>query len=115
MTSLAGFEALLRNVRVVCHGLPFYAGWGLTTDRVDCRRRTKNLTLDELVFGVLITYPRYINAGKSTGKKVFIEPEQLIDQLAVTTAGKQQTPGWRRKSLRLLLALWATIRINDRP
>ena len=32
MTSLAGFEALLRGLRVVVYGRPFYAGWGLTTD-----------------------------------------------------------------------------------
>ena len=32
MTSLTGFDALLRGKRVVTHGLPFYAGWGLTTD-----------------------------------------------------------------------------------
>ena len=32
MTSLLGFEALLRNKRVVTYGAPFYAGWGLTHD-----------------------------------------------------------------------------------
>ena len=30
-TSLAGFEALLRGKAVTTHGVPFYAGWGLTT------------------------------------------------------------------------------------
>ena len=32
ITSLTGFEALLRGKDVVCFGAPFYAGWGLTTD-----------------------------------------------------------------------------------
>ena len=32
MTSTMGFEALLRGLPVTCAGLPFYAGWGLTTD-----------------------------------------------------------------------------------
>ena len=32
MTSLAGFEALLRGKPVTTHGQPFYAGWGLTED-----------------------------------------------------------------------------------
>jgi capsular polysaccharide export protein len=32
MTSLAGFDALLRGKRVVVYGQPFYAGWGLTDD-----------------------------------------------------------------------------------
>ncbi|MEZ5684748.1 MAG: hypothetical protein R3D78_02115 [Paracoccaceae bacterium] len=32
MTSLLGFEALLRGKSVTCAGMPFYAGWGLTRD-----------------------------------------------------------------------------------
>ena len=35
MTSLTGFEALLRGVHVVTTGAPFYAGWGLTQDLGD--------------------------------------------------------------------------------
>ena len=31
LTSLTGFEALVRGKSVTCHGQPFYAGWGLTT------------------------------------------------------------------------------------
>ena len=60
LTSLAGFEALLRRLRVVVYGRPFYAGWGLTVDdmAVDRGRR---LTLEELVAGALILYPRYLD------------------------------------------------------
>jgi len=60
LTSLAGFEALLRRRRVVVYGRPFYAGWGLTTDlaRIDRGRR---LALEELVAGALILYPRYLD------------------------------------------------------
>jgi capsular polysaccharide export protein len=32
MTSLTGFEALLRHKPVFCYGQLFYAGWGLTHD-----------------------------------------------------------------------------------
>ena len=32
LTSLSGFEALLRGRDVTTHGTPFYAGWGLTRD-----------------------------------------------------------------------------------
>jgi capsular polysaccharide export protein len=28
MTSLLGFEALIRGKSVTCLGLPFYCGWG---------------------------------------------------------------------------------------
>lgn len=61
LCSLAGFEALLRGVEVTTHGLPFYAGWGLTHDRVSCERRTRRLSLDALVAGALIEYPLYVD------------------------------------------------------
>ena len=60
MTSLAGFEALLRGRRVVVYGRPFYAGWGLTIDQLPFDRG-RRLSLDELVAGVLILYPRYLD------------------------------------------------------
>ncbi len=49
LTSLSGFEALLRGKKVVTYGLPFYAGWGLTHDKCRCKRRMRNRTLEELV------------------------------------------------------------------
>jgi capsular polysaccharide export protein len=61
MTSLIGFEALLREVPVVTYGAPFYAGWGLTEDRVSLPRRTRRLSLDQLVAGALILYPSYVD------------------------------------------------------
>ncbi len=62
MTSTLGFEALLRGVSVTTLGAPFYAGWGLTRDLgpVPTRRRA-SLTLEELVHGALICYPRYFD------------------------------------------------------
>jgi capsular polysaccharide export protein len=60
LTSLAGFEALLRRRRVVVYGRPFYAGWGLTTD-LAAIDRGRRLTLAELVAGALILYPRYLD------------------------------------------------------
>jgi len=61
MSSLTGFEALLRGRHVVTYGTPFYAGWGLTQDHRPCHRRQRRLTLDELVAGVLILYPLYVD------------------------------------------------------
>lgn len=63
LTSLAGFEALLRGKNVTTHGAPFYAGWGLTTDlgAVPARRRGHARTLDELVAATLLLYPRYLD------------------------------------------------------
>lgn len=61
MTSLVGFEALLREIKVFTYGMPFYAGWGLTIDGMLCERRTRELKLEELVAATLLLYPRYIS------------------------------------------------------
>ncbi|UWQ20059.1 capsular polysaccharide biosynthesis protein [Jannaschia sp. W003] len=68
MTSLLGFEALIRGVPVTCLGAPFYAGWGLTDDRgpVPARRRAARPSLDALVHGSLIAYPRYFDPVTGT-------------------------------------------------
>lgn len=61
-TSLAGFEALMRGKAVTTHGVPFYAGWGLTRDLGPVpSRRNRALTIDELVAATLLVYPRYID------------------------------------------------------
>ena len=62
MTSLLGFEALLRNKRVVTYGAPFYAGWGLTHDlgRPPTRRVARPDLLG-LLYATLIAYPRYFD------------------------------------------------------
>jgi capsular polysaccharide export protein len=63
MTSLAGFEALLRNKKVITYGEPFYAGWGLTEDLFSqgkCfKRRLRNLDINSLLIGCLLKYPIY--------------------------------------------------------
>ncbi|MBO6505185.1 MAG: capsular polysaccharide biosynthesis protein [Kordiimonadaceae bacterium] len=78
MTSLTGFEALLRGKPVTTYGLPFYAGWGLTHDQMACERRTAKLPLDALVYAVLCVYGRYVGwpGGKSTS------PEQLVEAMS---------------------------------
>lgn len=62
LTSLAGFEALLREKQVTTYGAPFYAGWGLTTHRgPNLPRRGRKRDMTELVAISLILYPLYIN------------------------------------------------------
>lgn len=61
LTSLSGFEALIRNKKVCVYGKPFYAGWGLTHDYHHFKDRDILLSLDELIAGALILYPLYIN------------------------------------------------------
>jgi capsular polysaccharide export protein len=66
LTSLVGFEALLRGKKVCTYGLPFYAGWGLTEDRRSCPRRCRRRSLDELVAAAYILYPRYVHPTRGT-------------------------------------------------
>jgi capsular polysaccharide export protein len=79
MTSLLGFEALVRGVPVVTLGAPFYAGWGLTTDvgRIPARRQAR-VTLPGLVHAALIDYPRY--RDPVTGLPCPVEV--IVDRLA---------------------------------
>lgn len=79
MTSLLGFEALLRGVPVTTLGTPFYAGWGLTEDLGPVpSRRTAQLTLDQLTYATLITYPRYFDPVTETA----CSPEVIVERLA---------------------------------
>ena len=71
MTSTLGFEALLRGKPVTCLGVPFYSGWGLTTDLNPIPKRRLTLlaaanlrgpmTLQRLAHAALIAYPRYFD------------------------------------------------------
>ena len=79
ITSLLGFEAMLRRVPVTTLGAPFYAGWGLTTDlgAVPARRGARP-TLTGLVHATLIDYPRYLDPV--TGQPCPVEV--IVDRLA---------------------------------
>ncbi|WP_418146146.1 capsular polysaccharide biosynthesis protein [Actinobacillus pleuropneumoniae] len=77
MTSLAGFEALLRGKIVHCYGLPFYSNWGLTEDYLSLERRHRKLCLEELISAVLVYYPQYIDPENAT----MINAEQAIEIL----------------------------------
>ena len=78
MTSLVGFEGLLRNLKVVCYGIPFYAGWGLTQDFHSVARRSRKLELNQLVHATLIDYPLYMDWQT----KKLTTPEVVVQQLA---------------------------------
>ncbi|MDO6591637.1 capsular polysaccharide biosynthesis protein [Loktanella sp. D2R18] len=98
MTSLMGFEALVREIPVTCHGIPFYAGWGLTTDTLPAPRRVKHLSLDGLIYGALFTYPRYYDADAGC----FVGPEETLEMLKDKRKSGAQGK-WFRKCLRMLM------------
>lgn len=61
ITSQAGFEALMRGIKVTTVGAPFYSGWGLTDDRQLVHRRNRKLTLEQVFVIAYILYPVYYN------------------------------------------------------
>ncbi len=89
MTSLTGFEALLRDKTVVCYGLPFYAGWGLTRDEMHCPRRTRRRTLNELIAATLILYPTYVDPVTRLVCPVEIIIDRLSGKLPATTGAHE--------------------------
>ena len=87
MTSLTGFEALVRGVSVTTTGAPFYAGWGLTEDRGNIPyRRREDVSLEGLVHATLIDYPRYIDPATGAPCPV----EVVVERLA---SGEVSHPG----------------------
>ncbi|MPS95314.1 MAG: capsular polysaccharide biosynthesis protein [Comamonas sp.] len=103
MTSLTGFDALLRGKQVVVHGRPFYAGWGLTQDCLRVPRRSRPLSLDELVAGALLHYPLYwdpVLRGYTSCEAVL---RRLLEQrTALEQSGGLQglKSGWLRRQWR---------------
>ena len=61
ISSLSGFEALIRDIKVTTLGCPFYSGWGLTRDLQNNLRRKRKLTKLEMFAGAYILYPDYFN------------------------------------------------------
>jgi capsular polysaccharide export protein len=113
MTSLTGFDALMRRKKVVTYGQPFYAGWGLTEDRADNHtafaRRQRCLTLDQLVAGALLHYPIYWDwnlNGYTTCEAVL--RSILIQRAALEASGNlnKLRLGWLRRQGRKLSVLW---------
>ena len=105
ISSLSGFEALLRGKKVFCYGMPFYAGYGLTTDysvikqhpiavKAYVRRKEINLfsgsssvedALANLIIGTLILYPTYYSWENNKLSNV----EEVISELIQNNPSKQ--------------------------
>ncbi len=102
MTSLMGFEALLRGVRVTTTGAPFYAGWGLTEDRGNPPpRRRARPDLAGLVHATLISYPRYFDPRTGLPCPV----EVVLERLA---QGDIPHPGRLNRGLSKLQGVFAS-------
>lgn len=100
ITSLAGFEALIRGKSVTCYGQPFYSGWQLTNDLYPCTRRTRSLTVDQLVAGAYILYPTYVSISRNEK----CTPEEALDEIRTWRASPSSRSIFK-KLLNLLLQL----------
>jgi len=102
MTSLIGFEALLRGRKVRCLGAPFYAGWGLTKDLCEMPdRRRARPSLVELAHAALIGYPRYFDPVSGLACSVEVAVERL-------SKGDVPKPGRANRSLSKLQGAFAS-------
>ncbi|MFZ2266496.1 MAG: hypothetical protein WAV95_02855 [Azonexus sp.] len=106
MTSLCGFDALLRGKRVVVYGQPFYAGWGLTED-VELQgaallRRKAKLSLDELVVGALLRYPLYWDWDLNG----YTTCEAVLEKIVRTRSALEASGGLQRLQRGDIRRLW---------
>lgn len=101
MTSLMGFEALIRGKAVYCYGQPFYSGWGLTEDYTPNTRRNRMVSLQQLCAGSLIDYPVFVSHSSGC----YTTYEWVVKELQEWKAmGPSKMPLWRR-GLRVILGM----------
>ncbi len=96
-SSQTGLEACLRGASVVCHGQPFYSGWGFTTDinPVPRERRCRSLSLAEFMFVSYVEYPLYVNPFTGEESDVF----EIIDLI-------NSSCDWPRAPRSFIIGVW---------
>ncbi|WFE89343.1 hypothetical protein K1718_24840 [Roseibium porphyridii] len=80
ISSLAGFEMLLRGAPVTTLGGPWYAAWGLTDDRNVPGEEVADLTPESLLWAAYGEYPLYLTENGQT-TDIFAVVRILTDQL----------------------------------
>ena len=86
VSSGMGFEALMRGLTVHCAGVPFYAGWGVTSDRIRCDRRGRRRSVEEIFFASYLVHSRYVHPV--TGS--LCDLEDLVPALAELRDGNSK-------------------------
>lgn len=116
MTSLVGFDALLRDKKVVTYGQPFYAGWGLTQDLFESGeafiRRIRRLSPDELVAGSLIFYPIYWDCESNTlttCEAALIKLAKTREELTASGRLSSLKDGFIQRQFRKIMMLLKTL------
>ena len=109
VSSQFGFEAVLAGCEVHCFGMPFYAGWGLTRDRLHIARRTRRRSRDELAAAALIRYGHYFDAWTRKPVSALEAAEQLDFQRRRHLANHRPVVAyriarWKRRAVSAMLA-----------
>lgn len=89
VTSQSGFEGLLHAISVHTFGMPFYAGWGLTTDMLPAPSRRSDVALPQLIYAALVVYPRYLDPHT----KELTQVEQTIAYLKLQRQNRKRFEG----------------------
>jgi hypothetical protein len=61
VTADRGFEAALAGLPVVCHAPSWFAGWGVTTDRVTVPFRRRTRTIEALLHAIAVRHARSVD------------------------------------------------------
>ena len=77
VSSQMGFEAVLCGCEVHCFGMPFYAGWGITIDYIECSRRRKRRLVEEIFYVAYVMATVYVSYKKND----ICEIEDVIEEL----------------------------------
>ena len=73
-----GFEALILGKECVCFGMPFYAGWGVTSDKLTCKRRTAKRSVEEIFAAAYILYTHYVDPYEKKETDIIGAIEKII-------------------------------------
>ena len=87
ITSLSGFEALLRGITVTTIGSPFYSGWGVTDDRQENSRRKRKLSVEQIFAAAYLLYPQYFDT--ESGETLSLE--SVIEKICTEKAALQHS------------------------
>lgn len=109
VTSQFGLDALIGGREVHCFGMPFFAGWGLTHDRLTTTRRVARPTIEQLFAAVYFDYSRYISP--ETGREISFET--AVDWIEAART-RYFAKSARRRSLKLSRTTgWSTRRSHQ--
>lgn len=98
VSSQLGFEAILAGHKPVVMGQPFYAGWGLTDDRMPLDRRQRRLTRAQLFAGAMILYPKWYDPYRD---RLCTLEEAITTLEALTRGWREDHHGWVASGMRL--------------